>query len=79
MLALPIRCFCGRCSRLQIPLQTQSQFAGSGLTRLNRTLLSVAMQEAEPSEPRSVEVTRRPKAAALSASKRPKKEAKKKR
>nr|XP_055178019.1 protein MANBAL-like [Nyctereutes procyonoides] len=34
--------------------------------------------EAEPSEPRNVEVTRKPKTAALSASKRPKKEAKKK-
>ncbi|CAD7674415.1 unnamed protein product [Nyctereutes procyonoides] len=31
-----------------------------------------------PSEPRNVEVTRKPKTAALSASKRPKKEAKKK-
>ena len=49
------------------------------MTRLNGTLLSIAMQEAEPSAPRSVEVTRKPKAAALSASKRPKKEAKKKR
>ncbi|XP_045837752.1 protein MANBAL isoform X2 [Meles meles] len=36
-------------------------------------------EEAEPSEPRSAEVTRKPKAAVLSASKRPKKEAKKKR
>lgn len=35
--------------------------------------------EAEPSEPRSAEVTRKPKATAPSANKRPKKEAKKKR
>lgn len=49
------------------------------MTHLNRTLLSVATQEAEPSEPRSAEVTRKPKAAALSTNKRPKKEAKKKR
>uniref|UniRef100_A0A8C6CWT3 Mannosidase beta like n=1 Tax=Moschus moschiferus TaxID=68415 RepID=A0A8C6CWT3_MOSMO len=36
-------------------------------------------KEAEPSEPRSAEVTRKPKATAPSANKRPKKEAKKKR
>uniref|UniRef100_A0A8C3YI06 Mannosidase beta like n=1 Tax=Catagonus wagneri TaxID=51154 RepID=A0A8C3YI06_9CETA len=35
--------------------------------------------EAEPSEPRSAEVTRKPKATAPSANKRPKKETKKKR
>lgn len=37
------------------------------------------MQEAEPSEPRSGEVMRKPKAAAPSMNKRPKKETKKKR
>lgn len=46
---------------------------------LSRPLFSVTMQEAEPSEPRSTEVTRKPKATAPSANKRPKKEAKKKR
>ncbi|XP_075384897.1 protein MANBAL isoform X2 [Tenrec ecaudatus] len=35
--------------------------------------------EAEPPEPRSAEATRKPKAAATSSSKRPKKETKKKR
>lgn len=45
---------------------------------LSRTLLSVTMQETEPSEPRSTEVMRKPKATAP-ANKRPKKEAKKKR
>ncbi|XP_061293516.1 protein MANBAL isoform X1 [Bos javanicus] len=51
----------------------------SGLICLSGTLLSVITQEAEPSEPRSAEVTRKPKATAPSANKRPKKEAKKKR
>ncbi|XP_055293045.1 protein MANBAL [Moschus berezovskii] len=51
----------------------------SGLICLSRTLLSVTTQEAEPSEPRSAEVMRKPKATAPSANKRPKKEAKKKR
>lgn len=45
---------------------------------LSRTLLSVTMQEAEPSEPRSAEVMRKPKTTAP-VNKRPKKEAKKKR
>ncbi|MBZ3872218.1 Protein MANBAL [Sciurus carolinensis] len=39
----------------------------------------ITMQEAEPSEPRGAEVTKKPKAAVPSANKRPKKETKKKR
>ena len=46
---------------------------------LSGTLLSVITQEAEPSEPRSAEVMRKPKVTAPSANKKPKKEAKKKR
>lgn len=47
---------------------------------LNRTLfLKIATQEAEQSEPRSAEVLKKPKTAIPSTSKRPKKEAKKKR
>lgn len=39
----------------------------------------VTMQEGEPAEPRSTEVTRKPRAVASATSKRPKKETKKKR
>ena len=65
--------------RLQSPLRHDLILLVSGLICLSRTLLSVTTQEAEPSEPRSAEVTRKPKATAPSANKRPKKEAKKKR
>ena len=51
----------------------------SGLMHLSRTLLFITSQEAELSEPRSAEVTRKPKAAVPSVNKRPKKETKKKR
>jgi hypothetical protein len=50
----------------------------SGLTLLSRTVF-IVMQEMEPSEPRSAEVVRKPKATVPSVSKRPKKETKKKR
>lgn len=54
-------------------------FLVSSLSRLNKILHFIPTQEAEPSEPRSGEVTRKPKAAAPSVNKRPKKETKKKR
>lgn len=49
------------------------------MSRLNKILHFIPTQEAEPSEARSGEVTRKPKAAAPSVNKRPKKETKKKR
>lgn len=49
----------------------------SDLIPLIMTLIT--MQEAEPSEPRGAEVTKKPKVAVPFANKRPKKETKKKR
>lgn len=78
MVSIP--CFLWQALVCIVPSDMISFLLVSGLIPLNRTLcLFITTQEAEPSEPRSGEVTRKPKAAAPSTNKRPKKEAKKKR
>lgn len=76
MVSIP--CVSVACFSLQSPFRHDLILLMSGLLNLSRTLCFITMQETEPSEPGSGEV-RKPKAAAPSTNKRPKKEAKKKR